>query len=128
MQLRALTLLQTGTQAVYLESEREALRARWASGVAEAGQSAEVAADPQLDALEDQLIGALEDPSLKALRYGDHVAARQLAEQPLDQAGAAASVAAALNAAWLRRLKGHEPVEAIARACETLVKRVLGDG
>jgi len=127
IQLRALELLATGAQAPYIEDEASKLDDLWHAMAREAGRDPEVRPEPLLDNLEEQLLGCLDDYRLVRIRYTDQVNARVLAEGPLDQAHGPVTVATALNAGWVRRLKdaGDKSRDDIAADCERLIREAL---
>jgi hypothetical protein len=128
VQLAAMHRIATGTQQPYITAEINALGAAWEAAVQATGEDPAIRPDANLDRLEERLLGLLDDDKLVALRYGEHVDARRLAQSPLAQAESAGSVAEALNAAWVLRLRNGpaENVDTIAAACERLVGQVLG--
>jgi hypothetical protein len=128
VQLTAMRRIATDDQRLYITAELDALRASWDGAVEAAGKDPAVRPHENLDRLEEDLLRLLDDDKLVELRYSEHVGARRLAEAPLAQAEGAESVAEALNAAWVRRLRNgtNESVDTIAAACERLVGQVLG--
>jgi hypothetical protein len=102
-QLAVLDRLANDDGTGYLAAERDRIRSVWRAGLKAHGVSSVVAADPELDGLEDQLIELLfNDGHLSRIRYSgkDQLSAQLLA---LDGSSEASSVAQILNAAWLRR-------------------------
>ena len=116
----------------YLRGEADAIRMAWAAALDAAGVAVDPDEDAELDALEARLIAILDEPKLAAIRYVQQLDAEDLANSLLDEEASAASVPIALNAAWARRRKLKNPdakqLDAIAVACERLVREALGCG
>jgi len=128
LQLRVLEKL-AQKQGAYLEAEADAIRKTWKAALDAVGVAVDPRPDELLDPLEDKLIAVLDEPPLKAIRYGDHGDAKALAIDLLDENSTTDSVAIALNAAWARRLGKNPPaLDDIASACERLVREALARG
>lgn len=116
----------------YLQGEADAIRATWSAALDGAGVPVDPEPDADLDPLEERLMAILDEPKLAAIRYVDQLGAEDLANRLMDDDATAASVPIALNAAWVRRRKLKHPdtaqLDAIAAACERLVREVLGRG
>jgi hypothetical protein len=129
LQLKVLDKVAAESPNEWLKAEADELRKTWSTALKRARVAVRPARDQLLDPLEDRLIALLDEPKLAALRYRDHLPAATLALDFLNPNARTDSVAVALNAAWAARAaKPDSDLEAIAVACERMVKEVLARG